>query len=271
MYIVPYSGQLKTYQITGSDSHLQPLVWFKEQSATLDPTQYPITISEGEKSAINFDHVITVIKNEAKSPSQLAGLVQSKRTEWVKIIDEAFQEAMESYKDNLDKAVRKDKENVSRIKTALKVSLDHSNYAIQNVFWRTIASFIGFIHRTVTGARTDGLRDYLVGNVANVVRDLVNKQKQTLADTEMSANRRVWLIQTDYAEKKRLESATNIAKNRLITLVDTIKSIGKTEWDRGVHEEVSQLYSIYQAINPDEGPLIINDVDIKSYILTKTF
>lgn len=220
--------------------------------------EYPVMISDIEKQTMNFDRVISIMREDNLQPSALAKLEPGNISRLIQIIDTDYNKQMSDYKISLAKALGEDLKNIRHI-------IDNRSHL-----------------KTLFGAAGGGLACYGLawgltgpiglcigaGSIAGAGLGFLKVRHDSNNEIarEGKAHRYKWMHEVDCLEKKRLETL----KFKLIESARPLLKDYNDLKDRGERclekkEELIVISKVFRAcLNED---LIINNVNVENHLL----
>ena len=235
------------------------LVPFLQQQGqvAVDSSQYPIILSQGELQAMGFqDYVLKILTNQARPPSQEAGLSQQNLPHVIRRLDTEFLNSMTSYRLKFIEALHRDGVRLNNLNQQLDRSLDQTNYTK----WYTLNGLWFVLVGAIPG--------YFIGKACDQRRDQANAHKELEIRKEQCVHRKQWLASLGDSEKTRHQQMKGTIKNRMSVLLQDLQRLARDrEVDVAKREEISKLFRVVQALFPNEaGDLTVRGTNIRTYL-----
>lgn len=214
---------ISSYETISSKYEGHELALVKKDPKSFNWDRAPILISPQEKAAMDFPHVMEIMKGRVKSPSELAGLPQQGLSPIVRVIDELYNVAIKDYKNLLEQATQKDLNNLKLSKKGFTFKWLAAAFGGSVVFGGAGAGagspFGGL------GAIPGGIIGLIVGFIFGSVSASRIIKNGRLRDG--STHRIQWMQVVDAFEKRRHEEIKAMLKGNGQALVREIKAMEK--------------------------------------------
>lgn len=231
------------------DKHHGTSLKLVKSHSSISWNKNPVLISEEQKAAMNFSHVIKIIKGEVKSPSEMAGLDHHDLDPVIEQMNNIFKDAILDYCMELKIASLEDSRKIKQ--------LNKECYS----FWPGVASATaagGSVGAGVGTAIVPGIGTVagaIIGGLGSFFAAfLIGRQIRRNSILQRgSANRIMWMKDIDSSEKKRLNQLKIELNFRAIELMKILQnSLLHKEIDLQTAKYLKQVYWVRSSLFPQE-------------------